>query len=225
MPKIDSTTQSSKQSTVTYDLSKKVDVKLIENYDGIEYFGFENLLDTKPFERIIENVKRIAESNKENVLRVCINTIGSALWYSENFANEISKFLVQMKAITRYRENIVCLITIPQHLIDVIDDTLIFRLRKLADICINLQSFDGLDKQTHAVFKQYNGLLHIKKIHSLGAFQSHKPETFDLAFKLKSHRFVVEKFHLPPELGDDSKATPSMSCSSSGGKGNNNLDF
>lgn len=184
-----------------------------------------NDFNDKPFETILKGIKKISQNNKENVLRIVINSIGSALWYSENFSNDFLKFLIQLKSIVRCYENIVCFITIPQHLIEAIDELLICRLYKLADVCINLQSFDGLDKQTNAVFKQYNGLLHIKKIHSLSAFQSHKPETYDLAFKLKSHRFLVEKFHLPPELGENIQSTPSMSCSSSGGKGNKNLDF
>lgn len=64
----------------------------------------------------------------------------------------------------------------------------------------------------------------MKKLHSLSSLQSHKPETYDLAFKLKSHRFYVEKFHLPPELGDEGHSSaPQLSCGASGG--NKSLDF
>jgi elongator complex protein 4 len=81
-----------------------------------------------------------------------------------------------------------------------------------------------VDKQTNAVFKQYHGLLHVKKLQTLTALQSYKPEAFDLAFKLKLHRFVIEKLHLPPELQEnESSIETSMSCSSSGG--NKSLDF
>jgi elongator complex protein 4 len=62
---------------------------------------------------------------------------------------------------------------------------------------------------------------------TIAALQSHKPEAFDLAFKLKSNRFVIEKLHLPPELQDGDSSEISMSCSStaSGGGGNKSLDF
>lgn len=198
---------------------------MTQNYSGIEYFSFnESLNSSNPFESILADIKRLADSNKENVLRICINSLGSGLWHSENFVDQCLHFVAKLKSIVRYSENVVCFLTVPLHLINLIDEQLIFKLRKLADVSINLQSFDGLDKQTNAVFKQYNGLLHIKKLHSLSSLQSHKPETYDLAFKLKSHRFYVEKFHLPPELGDESHSkAPTLSCGASGG--NKSLDF
>lgn len=174
---------------------------------------------------ILEDVQRIVSENRENLLRICISSIGSPLWYSETFQSDVLRFLVQIKSIVRYNENVVCFITMPLHLINLIDDQLIFKIRNLVDSNINLESFDDVDKQTNAVFKQYHGLLHIKKLQTIQAHQSHKPESFDLAFKLKSHRFVIEKLHLPPELGDSDKPDrASMSCSTSGG-GNKALDF
>ena len=159
------------------------------------------------------------------MLRICINSLGSPLWYSETFHTDLLKFLVQLKSIVKYNENIVCFITMPLHLINLVDDQLAFKIRKLVDVNVILESFDNVDKQTNAVFKQYHGLLHIKKLQTIHAHQSHKPESFDLAFKLKSHRFVIEKLHLPPELGDSDKSErPSMSCATSGG-GSKSLDF
>lgn len=232
LPKIDSV-QSSNSTSFLYDLAKKVEPNLTGSFDGIEYFGFNELLSRRQssassntFDLVLSDIKRLADSNRDNVLRICINSVGSGLWYSENFTSECLQFLAKLKSVVRYNENIVCLLTVPLHLINTIDEQLLFRLRKLVDVNINLQSFDGLDKQTNAVFKQYNGLVHIKKLQSLSSLQSHKPETYDLAFKLKSHRFYVEKFHLPPELGDANvSSVPTMSCSSSGGKGNKSLDF
>lgn len=113
--------------------------------------------------------------------------------------------------------------TMPLHLINQIDETLIYRIRRLVDCNINLESFNNIEKQTNVVFKQYHGLLHIKKLQTIAALQSHKPEAFDLAFKLKSHRFVIEKLHLPPELQENESSEISMSCSTS--SGNKSLDF
>lgn len=35
---------------------------------------------------------------------------------------------------------------------------------------------------------------------ALNSLNAHTPETYDLAFKLRRKRFVIEKLHLPPEL-------------------------
>lgn len=221
LPKIDSV-QRSNQSGLSYDLSKKVDKDLISNYKNIEFFSFDDYKVRKDeknlFEMILDDVQRLAKENPNNLLRICISSIGSPLWYSGSFADDILKFLVQLKSVVRYSENVVCFLTMPLHLINLIDDQLVFKIRKLVDCNVNLESFDNVDKQTNAVFKQYHGIVHVKKLQTLNSLQSHKPESFDLAFKLKSHRFVIEKLHLPPELHDSEQSQkPSMSCATTGG--------
>lgn len=103
------------------------------------------------------------------------------------------------------------------------DQTLLHRARNLADYAIELESFAGSEKETNAVFKEYNGLFYIRKMQPLNALASHTPETYDLAFKLRRRRFVIEKLHLPPELQeseqreqDDEPSTlaASLSCAS-----------
>lgn len=214
---------------MNFDLSKKVDKDQIASYENVCFFSFTDFTSrhaAQPqtaFEMILDDVQRLASDNRDNLLRICISSMGSPLWYSETFRDDVLRFLAQLKSLVRYNENVVCLLTMPLHLINLIDDQLIFKIRKLVDVNVNLESFDDIDKQTNAVFKQYHGLLHIKKLATLTAHQSHKPESFDLAFKLKSHRFVIEKLHLPPELQDNTGGS-SMSCATSGG-GNKALDF
>lgn len=216
-------------SGVSYDLSKKVDKEQITHYNNVNFFSFADYKTRKGqlthFEMILEDVKKLASESCDNLLRICISSIGSPVWNSESFTDDVLRFLVQLKSIVRYNDNVVCFLTMPLHLINLIDDQLVFKIRKLVDSNVNLESFDNVDKQTNAVFKQYHGLLHIKKLQTLNALQSHKPESFDLAFKLKSHRFVIEKLHLPPELQDNEQShTSSMSCATTGG-GNKALDF
>lgn len=231
MPKIDSV-QKGNSTGVSYDLSKKVDGDQISKSENLTFFSFNDFKHRQkdgkqqsPFEMILDDIRKLSNETSDNLLKICINSIGSPLWYSKTFAEDVIKFFAQLKSIIRYSENVVCLATIPLHLVNLIDDQLIFRLRKLVDININLESFDDVDKQTNAVFKQYHGLLHVKKLQTITAHQSHKLESYDLAFKLKSHRFLIEKLHLPPELGDDNSShRPSMSCATSAG-GNKALDF
>lgn len=229
LPKIDSVQRGSNFGNI-YDLSKKVEAEKIERNQNLSFFSFADYQDRKkenlrPFEMILEDVRQLAAGNSENLLRICISSLGSPVWYSESFRSDVLRFLAQLKSIVRYNENVVCLITTPLHIINLIDDQLMFKIRRLVDCNINLESFDNVDKKTNEVFKQYHGLLYVKKLQTITAHQSHKPESFDLAFKLKSHRFVIEKLHLPPELGDsDSHQAPSMGCATSGG-GNKALDF
>lgn len=228
LPKLDSIQRTSSQNQMSYDLTKKYDLEKIERSESIKYFSFNDYQarkgDKTAYDIIIEDLQSLAKNANENLLRVCISSLGSPLWYTESFSTDILKFLVQLKSITRYH-NIVCFLTMPLHLISIVDDQLIYKIRKIIDVNVNLESFDNVDKQTNAVFKQYHGLLHVKKLQTLTALQSHKPEAFDLAFKLKLHRFVIEKLHLPPELQEsDSSNETSMSCSSTSG-GNKSLDF
>ena len=70
------------------------------------------------------------------------------------------------------------------------------KIRNLVDYAIELESFAGSERETNPAFKEYNGLLHFRKmsaINSLALFQHS-----DLAFKLRRKKFVIEKFHLPP---------------------------
>lgn len=230
LPKIDSVQRGIK-SGVGYDLSKKCVPEMIAHHENISYFSFMEEFQQRrretnqnAFEMIIQDLQKLAAENKDSLLRVCINSVGSPLWYTETFSEDLLMFLVRLKSITRYNENIVCLITIPMHIINTIDEQLVFKIRKIVDCNINLESFDNVEKKTNAVYKEYHGLIHIKKLMSINALQSHKPEAFDLAFKLKSIRFLIEKLHLPPELHDNEPSDISaMSCTTSGGS--SKLDF
>lgn len=95
-------------------------------------------------------------------------------------------------------------------------------MRNLVDYAIELESFAASDKEANPAFKEYNGLFFIRKIAALNALAVPTPETYDLAFKLRRKRFVIEKLHLPPELQeseqreqDDEPILSAMSCASS----------
>lgn len=110
------------------------------------------------------------------------------------------------------------------------DSTLVHRIRNLVDYSVELESFAGSDRETNPIFKEYHGLLYIRRLNALNTLASSSPETHDLAFKLRRKQFVIEKLHLPPELqdpADEAKAqeiVPTMSCGSSG-SGRSSLDF
>lgn len=98
------------------------------------------------------------------------------------------------------------------------DNQLIHRVRNLVDFDVELESFAGSDRETNPIFKEYHGLLYLRKIGALNTLAATVPETYDLAFKLRRRQFVIDKLHLPPELqevaapGDE--IVPSLSCGS-----------
>lgn len=136
---------------------------------------------------------------KKNLCRVCLTSLGSPLWYDEHFGEDLIKFLTLLMASVR-NCNSVCLITMPMHLIAKYDASLVPKIRQLVDYAIELESFAGSERETHPAFKEYSGLLHLHKMSALNTLAVHMPDTTDLAFKLRRKKFIIEKFHLPPEL-------------------------
>uniref|UniRef100_A0A182Q6N1 Elongator complex protein 4 n=1 Tax=Anopheles farauti TaxID=69004 RepID=A0A182Q6N1_9DIPT len=162
----------------------------------------------------------------KNVLRICLNSIGSPVWYDRNFVEDLLRFLAVLKAIVRNTLS-VCLITMPMHLFQHLDDSFLCRkVTNMFDFSFGLEAFAGqLEEQANPAFKEYHGLLNITKITPFNSLTSLHPITRDLAFKLKRTKFVIEKLHLPPDITDDDshRRAPTMSCSGAGTK--NKLDF
>ena len=75
----------------------------------------------------------------------------------------------------------------------------------LSDYFVSLQSFEG-DEKVNALYKDYHGMIDIQKIQSLGSLAppSHLIQgPAQLVFKSKRTKFVIEKFHLPPDLSEN----------------------
>lgn len=62
----------------------------------------------------------------------------------------------------------------------------------MSDVAIRLESFAGSTKETNPLFKDYHGLLHIKKLPALNTMAPHCPDSRDLAFRLRRKKFVIE---------------------------------
>lgn len=90
------------------------------------------------------------------------------------------------------------MLTLPSHLFQ--EMSVVKRCEHLCDMSVRLESFAGSEKETSTVYKDYHGLFHINKLPAINTLTSHVPESFDLAFKLRRKKFVIEKLHLPPEL-------------------------
>lgn len=159
----------------------------------------------------------------DTVVRVALQSFGSALWPTLAApANSAAmfRFLIALRALLRPR-NAVCLLTIPTHLqvatapmsvspflsyahvpSTLQDEGLALRLLRRCDCGLALHAFTGTDAENNPALKEYHGLLHLRKLPRLDVLSGPTPDTADIAFKLKRQAFVVEKLHLPPELGE-----------------------
>uniref|UniRef100_A0AAG5D0R9 Elongator complex protein 4 n=1 Tax=Anopheles atroparvus TaxID=41427 RepID=A0AAG5D0R9_ANOAO len=237
-----------KSSTILghyFDLTKAMGSTVLDEHDIIQWQGgsdqeevlnfgvfrnthYASLLSCIHRKASEQQFKSDADEGKKNLLRICINSLGSPVWYDENFSNDLLRFLALLKAIVRNTLSI-CLISTPFHLFHHLEDsTLCKKVTNLFDYSFGLEAFSGeVEEQANPAFKEYHGLLTITKISPFNTLAAFTPETRDLAFKLKRSKFVIEKLHLPPDITDDDgrmpNKAPTMSCAA-GGR-NNKLDF
>lgn len=241
---VDLEQKSSTQIGHFFDLSKQIEPSDLAKHDITYWDGSQppssptNAFSNPNFQSLLDAIHlkstgpqfdpANAEVREKNLLRICLNSIGSPLWYDQNFPADLLRFVTILKSIVRNTLSC-CLITLPTHLFHHLEDNRLYdRLIDQLDFGIALESFAGSDKETNPVFKEYHGLLGLVKISALNTLAAFVPETRDLAFKLRRRKFVIEKLHLPPELGDDKdergqKQVQTMSCSGGGGK--SKLDF
>ncbi|EDS43253.1 pax neighbor protein [Culex quinquefasciatus] len=213
-------------------ISRKLFTCEIKDTTGRRYFEhFSTTCNSHQIPRTPVRPRQHRRQGQE-LLRICLNSVGSPLWYDQNFPQDLIRFLTILKAIVRNTLSC-CLVTLPTHLFQHLPTAshLYERLVDQTDFCIRLESFAGSDRETNPAFKEYHGLLDIGKISALNSLAAFVPETRDLAFKLRRRKFVIEKLHLPPELGEERDErgggvkAATMSCSSGGGGGMGKLDF
>ncbi|KAK9296694.1 hypothetical protein QLX08_009368 [Tetragonisca angustula] len=226
-----------------YDLTKKIEKEVIENADITQWYDdscpeknnsfnnatYSNLL--KYIQETLENGQySISETpTKRQVLRIAIHCLGSRLWCSDSeddSCQDLLKFLYYFRALLRY-SYAVGVITVPTQCFDN-SNVIAQRIEHISDVAVRLESFAGSQKETNPLFKDYHGLLHLRKMLALNTIAPHNPESRDLVFKLRRKKFVIEVLHLPPELSDTTQreqdeTIPQFGCSSLPDK--NLLDF
>uniref|UniRef100_A0A336KXH4 Elongator complex protein 4 n=1 Tax=Culicoides sonorensis TaxID=179676 RepID=A0A336KXH4_CULSO len=234
LPKVDSVEESKGTFDHFFDLSKTLDKSIIEkieitNWDGINSESCSNntnLVKNRYMNDCLKTLYKTAQQYKSDksakLLRIVINSFGSPYWYSDTFNTDLIKFLYTLKSIVRCTTSI-CMISIPTHLLKYVDPDLVTRIRSCVDYAVELESFAGSDKETNPIFKDYHGLLYVRRIRAVNSPAAYQPKIKDLAFKLRRKKFVIEKLHLPPELQDSDQReqdeiVPGSSCSSKGKK-------
>ncbi|XP_015173299.1 PREDICTED: elongator complex protein 4 [Polistes dominula] len=201
-----------------YDLTKSMDKKVIDNANITQWDKpMKNIMKNSVFENpayedLLKTVAKTLKSgmfftsdepDKRNVLRISINSLGSRMWFcdsEESTHADMFKFLYCFRALLR-NSFAVAFISCPTQNFDNYDN-MVERLEHLSDFAIRLESFAGSSKETNPLFKDYHGLLHIKKLPALNILAPHTPESRDLVFKLRRKKLLIEILHLPPEFGD-----------------------
>lgn len=125
------------QKSVSYfDSSKRIDPEVLTNAD-IEIFKettndavsspTETLFHNPVYGRILANLKRklntptfstdesMQQDTAKNLLRISISSLGSPLWYDDEFVDDVCLFLFILKSLIRTSIAVGC-ITVPSHL-------------------------------------------------------------------------------------------------------------
>ncbi|XP_039605515.1 elongator complex protein 4 [Polypterus senegalus] len=146
------------------------------------------------------------QSKTRNILRIGIHSLGSVLWGDDIcckddplYVYSLTKFLYGLRGLLRTSLS-VCMVTVPSHLIQ--NKTIMGRVTNLCDTVIGIKSFNGSEKDANDLYKDYHGLVCVKKIPCLNSLICELPDSRDLAFKLKRKQFTIERLHLPPDLSD-----------------------
>ncbi|XP_077262512.1 elongator complex protein 4 [Temnothorax americanus] len=221
------------------DLLERADIKQWQNNEEMtldknskfENAAYTDLLCT--IERTLRDGQHFlseAPDEETKILRIAIHSLGSRLWLSDTEKDsnrDLLKFVYCFRALLR-QSYAVGVLTIPVNNFDNTDNV-IERLEHLSDIAIGLESFAGSAKEINPLFKDYHGLLHIKKLCALNGLSHGSSQYRDLVFKLRRKKFLIEVLHLPPEFEDttqreqDESVTPSVGCTS--GSHKSALDF
>ncbi|XP_037788976.1 LOW QUALITY PROTEIN: elongator complex protein 4-like [Penaeus monodon] len=229
-------------SSIAYDSSliDKVDVGL---WDGKIIEEGKGMVKNKYYWSLLQFIKKRIESGnlstsfnkaKTNVMRIALHSLGSPLWGWEfsqhekdhpcNFSTALFFYL---RALVRSSFSI-GMVTIPSHLF--VDPALMSRLTIAGDFVVRLESFQGSEKETNPVFKDYHGLFHIVKLSALNSLVPPLLDSTDWVFRLKRRSLTIERLHLPPELSetvsrDQEETVTKSGPACMGGKLPKHLDF
>lgn len=119
-----SISQADGQKAYTFDLSQYLDPEDIANLNVTKYDGdcnnqTQTVFHHSPYytliEQLQEKLREIANESNNNLLRINIESLGSPLWWNENFTQDLCLFLTILKAAVRSSSSVCCL-TMPTHL-------------------------------------------------------------------------------------------------------------
>ncbi|EZA51157.1 hypothetical protein DMN91_005127 [Ooceraea biroi] len=222
-------------STMQEDLIKTANIK---HWHACYWPDQNHMFTNKAYYDLLRTIQRtlhegqyfLSETPRErNILRIALHSLGSRLWLSDrdrSSNDDLVKFFYCFRTLLR-NSYAVGVTTVPFYNFE--HSTVIERLEHMSDIAIRLKSFADFPEETDPLFKDYHGVLQMKKLPALSSLAPHCPVHRDLVFKLRRKKFVIEILHLQPEFNDTAQreqdeTTESISGCTSGSH-NNLLDF
>ena len=197
----------------SYDLTHKLDFNTFvkDNADitaiNNELYSADKAIDMR-YSQLLESIRGDLTACKGGAARVALQHVGSALWCDSGpeGSKQFIQFLFNLRVLTRSHP-VTCLLSYPTYNHSELDRN---RIRHLSDVVYGLECFQSTDKDVSPLFSDYHGLFHLVKLPKINSLQSFVPETLNFGFKAKKRKFVIEKLHLPPELGGDEKQENSV---------------
>lgn len=141
------------------------------------------------------------DSASHSAVRIALQGLGGPAWGS---IASLSSFLHALKALIR-GEPVSLFVTVPA-VITKAHPSVLRRCRRVADVVLKVQAFDDHERGANPLYKNYHGLLQIVKLCRLSSLGVLMPDC-DFLFHQRSKKFLIERLHLPPELGTDEKAS------------------
>jgi len=140
------------------------------------------------------------QEGKKNIVRIGVHSLADILW--EESVTQVLRFLLALKSLLRSCYGI-AIVTVPptlyQNNVDIRNS-----IEDVSDYVISLKSFDAEDTVNPA-YKDYHGIISVEKIGSIGVLTPPPhllKDDNELVFKSRRNRFLIEKFHLPPDLSE-----------------------
>eukprot|EP01128_Nolandella_sp_AFSM9_P002351 TRINITY_DN12717_c0_g1_i1.p1 TRINITY_DN12717_c0_g1~~TRINITY_DN12717_c0_g1_i1.p1 ORF type:complete len:431 (-),score=69.25 TRINITY_DN12717_c0_g1_i1:107-1351(-) len=196
-----------------FDLSKKVNpgsLGLIKTYtfdpatvevpSGVDPFQFRLSSLYTHISDAINAVNSKFSSPSCNVLRICIQSLGSPFWGSSSSPRSrtvaLIRFLHALRGVVRESAAVVALSVDPS----LFEESTLAQMRHLCDVCVRLESF--VEKAlVPPDFADFHGFFYINKVSVVNSLMpAMLPHGRDHTFVLKRKKLHIAGIELQPEL-------------------------
>lgn len=198
------------RATHTFNLLKSIDKEVLQQCDIVSC-DLKDETDNEPksvqllrklYHQCEEKGFLVEQQNKNKdgqILRIGVQSIGDILWGESE--QQILTFMLALKSLLRNCFG-VALLTVPPSLHE--NREMRERLQSCGDVVVNLKSFDS-EATVNPAYKDYHGILCVERISCLGVLTPPLhlvKDNNETVFKSRRNRFLIENFHLPPDLSE-----------------------
>lgn len=185
----------------SYDLSRRLQSELLEN-SNLETTYYDNKPDDEVniFESIIRKISIfLNDSISNHIVRIFIPNLEKLLDFS-NYSltsKQFAQSFLRLKHIIRDSPTQSTL-TVSCHLPSV-PTTISTYLSQISDNVLHIESFAGRCNSVPYEFKDFHGLLLVKRLQCIGVLAPHRPRYDRYGLKRDRRKLHIEPLHMPPE--------------------------